>query len=80
MSGPLGASARERRWLVIFLVLGSAVFGFLLLERVLGLVGEFGQIILILFLAWLLAFVMAPLVSWLEERLRLPRAPIVVCT
>jgi predicted PurR-regulated permease PerM len=80
MSGPLGVGARERRWLVIFLVLGSAVFGFLLLERLLVLVGEFGQIILILFLAWLLAFVMAPVVSWLEERVRLPRALIVVGT
>jgi predicted PurR-regulated permease PerM len=80
MSGAFGVGARERRWLVLFLVLGSAVFGFLLLERLLGLIGEFGQIILILFLAWLLAFVMAPLVSWLEERLRLPRGLIVVGT
>ena len=80
MSRPLGIGAHERRWLVIFLVLGSAVFGFLLLERLLSLVGEFGQIILILFLAWLLAFVMAPVVSWLEERVRLPRALIVVGT
>jgi predicted PurR-regulated permease PerM len=80
MSGPLGVGARERRWLVVFLVLGSAVFGFLLLERMLGLIGEFGQIILILFLAWLLAFVMAPVVSGLEDRLRLPRAPIVIGT
>jgi predicted PurR-regulated permease PerM len=80
MSGAFGVGARERRWLVLFLVLGSAVFGFLLFERLLGLIGEFGQIILILFLAWLLAFVMAPLVSWLEERLRLPRGLIVVGT
>ena len=80
MTGPLGVGAPERRWLVVFLVLGSAVFGFLLLERLLGLVGQFGQIILILFLAWLLAFVMAPVVSSLEERLRLPRPPIVIGT
>jgi len=81
MSGPaLGIGSRERRWLVVFLVLGSAVFGLLLLEQVLSLVGDFGQIILILFLAWLLAFVMAPVVSWLEDRLRLSRGPIVIGT
>jgi predicted PurR-regulated permease PerM len=81
VGGPaLGIGSRERRWLVVFLVLGSAVFGLLLLERVLGLIGDFGQLILVLFLAWLLAFVMAPVVSWLEERLRLPRGPIVIGT
>jgi predicted PurR-regulated permease PerM len=81
VSGPaLGIGSRERRWLVVFLVLGSAVFALLLLEQVLSLVGDFGQIILILFLAWLLAFVMAPVVSWLEDRLRLSRGPIVIGT
>jgi predicted PurR-regulated permease PerM len=81
VGGPaLGIGSRERRWLVVFLVLGSAVFGLLLLERLLSLIGDFGQLILVLFLAWLLAFVMAPVVSWLEERLPLSRAPIVIGT
>ena len=56
-----GIGARERRWLVIFLGLGSAVFAFLLAERVLEMLSGFSQIILILFLAWLLAFVMSPI-------------------
>ena len=73
-----GIGPRERRWLVIFLVLGSAYFGFLLAERLLGFVGGFGSILLILFLAWLLAFVMSPLVVGLERRLDLPRPLIVV--
>jgi predicted PurR-regulated permease PerM len=79
VTGPAtGIGPRERRWIVIFLVLGSAYFAMLLVERVLGVVGGFGTILLILFLAWLLAFVMAPVVSWLERRLQAPRGPVVV--
>ncbi|HSK94436.1 MAG TPA: AI-2E family transporter [Candidatus Angelobacter sp.] len=81
MTEPVGGlGTRERRWLIVFLVLGSAVFGLQLLERVLEVVGGFGTILLILFLAWLLAFVMAPVVAWLERRTELPRPPIVVAT
>ena len=81
MTGPaVGLGPRERRWLVVFLVLGSAVFALLLLERVLEVVGGFGTIVLIVFLAWLLAFVMAPVIAALERRLDLPRPPIVVGT
>ncbi|HET8778286.1 MAG TPA: AI-2E family transporter, partial [Candidatus Limnocylindria bacterium] len=67
-------------WLVIFLVLGSGYFGLLLLERALDVVGGFGSIVIVLFLAWLLAFVMSPLVAWLEQRFDAPRGPIVVAT
>ncbi|MEO6294659.1 MAG: AI-2E family transporter, partial [Candidatus Limnocylindria bacterium] len=77
---PGGIGPRERRWLIGFLVLGSAYFAVLLLERLLNVVGGFGSIVLILFLAWLLSFVMSPLVAWLEERLDAPRPPIVVGT
>jgi len=65
--------ARERRWLVVFLALGSTYFGLLLAELLLDVLGGFSQILLVLFLAWLLAFVMAPMVGGLEARLRLPR-------
>jgi predicted PurR-regulated permease PerM len=79
VTGPVtGIGPRERRWLVIFLVLGSAYFGFLLAELLLGFVGGFGSILLILFLAWLLAFVMSPLVAGLHRRLDLPRPVVVV--
>ena len=78
-SGPSsGIGPRERWWLVIFLALGSVYFGFLLLERALDLLGSFGTILLIIFLAWLLAFVMSALVSGLEDRIDLPRPMIVV--
>ena len=79
MPGPAaGIGPRERWWLVLFLVLGSIYFSFLVVERVLGLLGGLGSILLILFLAWLLAFVMSSLVVALEERIDLPRPTIVV--
>jgi predicted PurR-regulated permease PerM len=61
-----GIGARERRWLLAFLILGSAYFGILLLQLVLSVLGGFSQILLILFLAWLLAFVMSPVVRFFE--------------
>ncbi len=75
-----GLGTRERRWLVIFLVLGSAYFGFLLAERLLGFAVGFASIGLIMFLAWLLSFVMSPVVEWLAARLELPRPAIVAGT
>ncbi|CAN5328611.1 hypothetical protein BH24CHL10_BH24CHL10_07360 [soil metagenome] len=79
MTGPVsGIGPRERWWLVLFLALGSVYFGFLVTERVFELLGGLGTILLILFLAWLLAFVMSSLVAGLEERIDLPRPVIVV--
>ncbi|MDQ4034299.1 MAG: AI-2E family transporter [Chloroflexota bacterium] len=79
MTGPAsGIGPRERWWLVLFLALGSVYFGFLVAERVLDLLAGFGTILLIIFLAWLLAFVMSALVAGMEERIDLPRPRIVV--
>jgi len=78
--GTPGLGPRERRWLIAFLVLGSAYFAMLLAERLIGVLGGFASIVLIVFLAWLLSFVMSPVVSWLEERLDAPRGPVVVAT
>ena len=78
--GSGGIGPRERRWLFVFLALGSLYFGLLLLDRVVGVLSGFASIFLILFLAWLLAFVMSPLVAWLEDRLDAPRAPVVLAT
>jgi Predicted permease len=68
-----GLGARERRWLLAFLVLGSAYFAVLLAQLVLGFLGGFSQILLILFLAWLLAFVMSPVARFFETQLRISR-------
>jgi predicted PurR-regulated permease PerM len=68
-----GLGARERRWLLAFLVLGSAYFAVLLIQLMLGFLVGFSQILLILFLAWLLAFVMSPVAGFFEERLPISR-------
>ena len=71
---PLGGlGEREQRWLLAFLVLGSAYFAVLLVQLLLGILGGFSQILLILFLAWLLAFVMSPVANFFETRLHLSR-------
>jgi predicted PurR-regulated permease PerM len=77
---PLDLGPRERRLLVLFLAFASAYLGLLLAERVLELVGSFSQILLILFLAWLLSFVMAPLVASIQLRTGLPRGAVVTGT
>ncbi len=78
--GTGGMGPRERRWLFVFLALGSLYVGLLLADRLIGVLSGFASILLILFLAWLLAFVMSPLVAWLEDRLDAPRGPVVVTT
>jgi len=72
-SAALGLAPRERRWLLAFLILGSGYFGFLLAERVVAFLGGFSSILLIVFRAWLRAFVISPLVRILNERVGLPR-------
>ena len=79
-SSPAGLGPRERRWLVIFLVLGSAYLAFLIAERLLGVLAGFGTVVIILFLSWLLAFVVSPLIGWIEDRTQVGRSAIVVAT
>ncbi len=73
-----GLGPRERRWLLGFLILGSAYFAVLLLQMAFAFMAGFSQIILIVFLAWLLAFIMSPIARFLEERLPLSRPLAVV--
>ena len=63
----------ERPWVTVFLVLGSAYFAVLLLQFLGGWIGALSPLLLILFLAWLLAFVLAPLVDYIDERSFLSR-------
>ena len=68
-----GLGPRERNWLLAFLIIGSSYLGLLLLEQALVILGGFSSILLILFLAWLLAFVMSPVARYFEGQLHLSR-------
>ncbi|HYM52970.1 MAG TPA: AI-2E family transporter [Candidatus Dormibacteraeota bacterium] len=76
IGGAIGS--RERRWLLVFLVLGSAYFAVLLLQMAITVLGGFSQIILVVFLAWLLAFVISPVARFLDEHLPISRPMAVV--
>src|SRR6266852_5979245 len=59
-------------WLRALSVLGCAIAGLYLVSILWGIVQEFADIILLFFLAWLVAFVLEPFVATLVES-RLPR-------
>lgn len=65
---------RERWWRYALLVLATIYVGLLLIRLLLDVVGGFAQILLILFMAWLLAFVLSPVVGWLVSRFGMNRA------
>lgn len=70
---------QQRRWLSALLVLGTVFVAILLTYEIARLVSFFGDIILIFFLAWLLSFVVAPLINAILRLLPgLPRALAVV--
>lgn len=75
-----GLGRRERFWLVAFLVLGSLYFGLLALEQILQILGGFSSIFIVLFLAWLLAFVLSPVIRFFDQRVPLPRGIVVAIT
>jgi predicted PurR-regulated permease PerM len=56
-------TARERRWLDALLVLSTVAMAFVVLGFAGQVMASFGDIILVFFLAWLLAFILSPVVS-----------------
>ncbi len=68
---------RDRWWRSAFLMLATIYVALLLGGLLLRLFEGFTQIVLILFLAWLLAFVLSPVVTWTTERTRLGRGPVI---
>ena len=54
---------RERRWLDIVLILAAMALTFVVLGFLANLLAAFGDIILVFFLAWLLAFILTPIVA-----------------
>ena len=64
-------SRRRYRWWLLALLLVATIYVTLLLVRLLlEVLGGFVQIFLVVFTAWLLAFVLSPTVAWLTERMR----------
>ena len=59
---------RERWWRSAFIILATIYVGLLLFALVIQILAGFTQIVLIVFGAWLLAFVLSPVVGWLTER------------
>jgi predicted PurR-regulated permease PerM len=72
-------TAREHHWLTTLLILATVAAGFLVLGFVTGLLAYFSDVIMIFFLAWLLAFILSPVANGLLHLVpRLPRAIAVV--
>ena len=60
-------TARERRWLDALLVLGTLAVSLVLVGLLANVLLFFGDILLVFFLAWLLAFVLSPAAGMLER-------------
>jgi len=58
-----GLTPRERRWLDVILFLTTVALVFVVLGYLANLLAAFGDLILVFFLAWLLAFILTPLVA-----------------
>ena len=69
---------RQRRWLDALLILSTIAVGFVVLGFAAQVLAAFGDLILVFFLAWLLAFIISPVVGRLATVPFLPRAGAVV--
>lgn len=70
---------RQQRWLTAVLVLGTLVLGMIAISLIATVFFAFGDVILVFFLAWLLAFILSPVVSGLIRLIPvLPRIGAVV--
>jgi predicted PurR-regulated permease PerM len=68
----------ERRWLHAALVLGTLVLALVLIGQVAVVLSFFSDLLLTLLLAWLLAFMLSPLVGMLDRAIpKLPRVVVV---
>jgi predicted PurR-regulated permease PerM len=75
----LSVTDRQTRWLTAVLVLGAFVLAMVAIELAATVFFAFGDVILVFFLAWLLAFILSPLVAGLTRLVPiLPRIGAVV--
>jgi predicted PurR-regulated permease PerM len=76
---PFQLTDRERSWIDALLILATVAVGFIVAGFVSNLFFYFGDIVLVFFLAWLLAFILSPIVAGiLRLAPRLPRVAAVV--
>jgi predicted PurR-regulated permease PerM len=59
----IALSARERRWFDALLVLSTVAVAYVVFGFAGRILADFGDVILIFFLAWLLAFILSPIVG-----------------
>ena len=69
-----GLGTDPGRWRVAFFIIGTAYLAFLFVEKLAVVISGFSTILIVVFLAWLLAFVLSPLVGLLEDRFGWSRA------
>jgi predicted PurR-regulated permease PerM len=75
----LSTTDRQQRWLTAVLVLGTFVLGMAAIGITWSVFYSFGDVILVFFLAWLLAFILSPVVAGLTRLVPvLPRVGAVV--
>jgi predicted PurR-regulated permease PerM len=75
---PFRLSDRDHRWLSALLILATLTFAFLVIDYVGKYLTFFNDVIMVFFLAWLLAFILSPIANGLVHLFRLPRALAVV--
>ena len=64
----LSRRRRERWWRSALLIVATIYVTLLLVALVVQILGGFTQILLIVFAAWLLAFILSPVVGWVVDR------------
>jgi predicted PurR-regulated permease PerM len=74
----IAPAGRERRLVSAILVLGTVVLFFVAVDLAASAIGFFGDILLTFFLAWLLAFIISPIVTRIASLI--PRLPRIVAT
>ena len=73
MTTPSARPSERDTLRIAFFALGAVFFGIAVLDRVLQFLVGFSSLLLTIFLTWLLAFLIGPLVSFLDSRLPLGR-------
>src|ERR1700730_4442202 len=74
-----GLTGRQQRWLDALLILATIAVGVVVLGPMASLFFYFGDVVLVFFLAWLLAFILSPIVGWLVRHIpSMPRVVAVV--